>query len=130
MNKIFRTFAVLAVGLTMVGGGCSGASTTMIPADAQSTPEKVVQAFYAAYQQDRDSALALVDADAQKSDKFERSWTKIKDWTFSSVEVVSVSGNYVKVKFTIVVDGDEDSGTDDVTVKEVDGKWWITEIPS
>lgn len=128
--KFFRSVVAIAVGLMFTGAGCSGASTVAVSADAQSTPQKVVETFYSTYMQDRDSALALVDVDAQKADKFQRNWEKIKDWTFTKVEVVSVKEPYVKVKFTITIDGEDESGTDDVTVKLIDGKWWITEIPS
>lgn len=128
--KFFRSVAVMVVGLMFMGAGCGGASSVAIPTDAQSSPQKVVEAFYATYMQDRDAALALVDADAQKADKFQRNWEKIKDWTFTKVEVTSVKEPYVKVKFTITIDGEDESGTDDVTVKLVDGKWWVTEIPS
>lgn len=128
--KFFRSVVAIAVGLMFMGAGCSGASSVAISTDAQSSPQKVVEAFYATYMQDRNAALTLVDADAQKTDKFQRNWEKIKDWTFTKVEIVSVKEPYVEVKFTITIDGEDDSGTDDVTVKLIDEKWWITEIPS
>ena len=128
--KFLRSIAAMVLGLMVMGAGCGGSSAVAIPTDAQSSPQKVVETFYAMYMQDRDSALTLVDADAQKTDRFQRNWEKIKDWTFTKVEVVSVKEPYVKVKFTITIDGKDESGTDDVTVKLIDGKWWITEIPS
>lgn len=129
MKNFFRTIT-LAFAVFALGAGCSGGTSATMATDAQSSPEKVVQAFYDTYMVDPDAALALVDADAQKEGKFQRTWSEIAEWTFTSAEVVSYSDPYVKVRFTIQVEGDEDTGTDDVTVKQIDGKWWIMEIPS
>ena len=49
---------MLVLGVLLMSGGCGGAqSGGSRAADAQSSPQQVVEAFYAAFMQDRGSGL-------------------------------------------------------------------------
>lgn len=121
----FRAALLCLLGLLLVGCSSAGA-----PADAQTSPEKVVMAFYDLVDADQNAAaLELVAPDAQtlvqgSMDEMER-----EGWDLQKVEVISTDGNLVKISLEILVDGEIDSGTDDVVVVEQDGKWWIAGIP-
>lgn len=97
----------------------------------QSTPEATVQGFYdAMIAGDEDTALQYVDPTVAASEDFQETWEELSEWTFKSVTVGEYSDPYVEIEMTIEYEGEEDSGTDEVEVKESDGKWWIVEIPS
>ncbi|HCW32900.1 MAG: hypothetical protein UT55_C0032G0008 [Candidatus Peregrinibacteria bacterium GW2011_GWE2_39_6] len=126
MKKTVTILAGFLIAIVAAGCGLSSEPAS----DAQSSPEKVVSAFYEAFQQSPNNALQFVDETAQKSTDFQDSWESIQTWTFNSVEVTGFSDPWVDVKFEITIEGETESGTDQVEVKEANGKWWIVSIPS
>lgn len=114
---------------SIILSACSGSSAPT--AESQASAEAVVNAFYDALEAgDTNAALEYVDPSVRDSEDFQDTWSEVSTWTFNSADVVSTDGSYVKVEFSVTIEGEEDSGTDDVTVVESDGKWWIVEIPS
>ncbi len=121
-----RAALLCSLGLLLVA--CSSAS---MPADAQSSPEKVVESFFSSYMAgDRDSALSLAHEDYRSMVEGELEGMESEGWVYKSVTVESTDGNEVTVQMEITIDGEEDSGTDQVEVVEQDGKWWIVDLPS
>lgn len=119
----FRSALLCLMGLLLASCSSAGVSS-----DAQTSPEKVVAAFYSVVNTDQSAALQLVAADARTD--VQTKLDKMKDWTFQNVVVKSVDGDEVTVSMDIVIDGETDSGTDQVTVTEDNGTWWIMDIPS
>lgn len=122
----FRALVLSLGALFLVACSSAGA-----PTDAQTSPEKVVNAFFSLYMAgDRSAALDLVAADSRDLLDGELSGMESEGWVYKSVSVESVEGNEVTVQMDITIDGDEDTGTDQVEVVEQDGKWWIVDLPS
>jgi hypothetical protein len=121
-----RAALLCSLGLLLVA--CSSAG---VPADAQSSPEKVVESFFSSYMAgDRDAALSLVEADSRALLDGQLEGMESEGWVYNSVTVQSTDGNEVTVQMELTIDGEEDSGTDQVEVVEQDGKWWIVDLPS
>lgn len=121
MKKLVYVFALM---LLLTGAGCASSSVD------QSSPEAVVESYFALFADKPSAALQVVDPSVQSSDRFERKWDEIKTWSYTSYSILEVSDNEVEVEMEIEIDGDMDSGTDQFGVEEVDGVWWITDIPS
>lgn len=118
---------MLLAALTLLTTACSSS----VDPEAQTSAENVVTSFYMALQQgDETTALSYVAPEVVDTEDFKDTFAEITTWEFTSVEVLGTEGDSVDVSFTIMIDGEEDSGTDQVGVSEADGKWWIVEIPS
>lgn len=96
---------------------------------AQSSAEEVVTHFYASLMQEDESTAMTYVAPEYKGD-VQEALDSIEEegWIFNEVKVLSTEGNEVTVSFDITVEGENDTGTDQVEVLEQDGKWWIVEI--
>lgn len=102
---------------------------TEIQAD-QSSAETVVESFFALYMNgDREEALALVEEDSRAILDGILEGVESEGWEYTKVEVESVEGNEVTVYMEIDIAGESDTGTDQVEVVEMDGKWWIVDLP-
>lgn len=102
---------------------------TEIQAD-QSSAEAVVESFFALYMNgDREEALALVEEDSRAILDGILEGVESEGWEYTKVEVESAEGNEVTVYMEIDIEGESDTGTDQVEVVEADGKWWIVDLP-
>lgn len=123
--------------------GCSSTPSSDTPTDTssdtpaetevqadQSSAEAVVESFYALYMNgDREEALALVEPDSRDILDGILAGLESEGWEYTKVEVQSAEGNEVTIYMEIDIDGEMDDGTDQVEVIEVDGKWWIVDLP-
>lgn len=124
-TKLTISFSLIISALVLAGGGCVSGTTV-----DQSTPEKAVQTFYdALHNNDDATALAVVPDDVEQTEDFKDTWSEISGWTFNSVTAESYEDSYVSVKFDVTIEGDNETGTDDVEVEQIDGRWWIVEVP-
>lgn len=131
MKKVIAAFALLLVMGAGCAGGAGGGAKSDIPADAQSSPEKVVTAFYAAMAAgDTAGARTLVKTEVQGTDAVEKFFTSFETYDFLGGEVKSTSGDWVNTSVRINWGGTEITGSSTVKVEEADGKWWIVELPS
>jgi len=122
-----KKLLMLLTSLALLTAACSSS----VDPEAQTSAENVVTSFYMALQQgDETTALSYVAPEVVDTEDFKDTFAEITTWEFTSVEVLGVEGDSVDVSFTLLIDGEEDSGTDQVGVSEADGKWWIVEIPS
>lgn len=69
------------------------------------------------------------------SERLERNLADLETWKFHSFELVgrkerAPGSLWLRVRFEIEVDGARDEGTDEVGVREVDGRWRIESVPS
>ncbi|MBI4408027.1 MAG: hypothetical protein HY565_06030 [Candidatus Kerfeldbacteria bacterium] len=127
MSKWLKFLALPTITLLAVGAGCGSPA---VPSDAQTTPEKVVETFYQAMMAgDDNAALAVVPDDVEATDDFQDTWQEVSTWTYNAVTVGTYADGFVEVEFDVTVEGDQDSGTDQVEVKQIDGKWWVTDVP-
>lgn len=116
------------LGLSVFLAACS---TATVSSEAQMSPQSVVENFFSLYMSgDKATALALVDEDSRAIVQGQLEGMESEGWVYKSVSVESTDGNEVTVQMEISIDGDEDSGTDQVEVLEKDGKWWIVDLPS
>jgi hypothetical protein len=114
-------------GLLLIGAGCAVGSSVVID---QSSPEAVVDTYFSLFAEDPNSALAVVSEEAQTTSRFERNWEELQTWVYTDYKINEVRAPYVEVMMEITIEGEAESGTDEFTVEEIDGKWWITDIPS
>lgn len=139
-KKVFVVFAMLVM-IPLIGAGCSGNNggaggssnvSANIPADAQSSPEKVVDAFYAEMAAGRTAgARTLIKPGVEGTDAVEKFFSSAtSEYEIVSGEATGVSGDWVSTKVKLDWNGTPISGTGTVKVEEIDGKWWIVEIPS
>src|SRR3989338_7826810 len=93
---------------SLILSACSSSAPT---AESQASGEAVVNAFYDALEAgDTDAALQYVDPTVRDTEDFQETWDEISTWTFNSADVVSTDGSYVKVEFSLTIEGEEDSG--------------------
>lgn len=122
--------------------GCSSTPSSDTPTDASDTPaetevqadqssaEAVVESFYALYMNgDREEALALVEPDSRDILDGILAGLESEGWEYTKVEVESAEGTEVTIYMEIDIEGEMDTGTDQVEVVEMDGKWWIVDLP-
>jgi len=101
------------------------------PGDA--SPEAAVTHFYASrLRGDARWREVLV---SPPSARLERALAELEEWQFHSFQLVgrkerAPGSLWLRVRFEIEVEGDRDSGTDEVGVREVDGSWRIESVPS
>lgn len=127
MSKRLYLATTLLLGVTLTG--CA-ATTTSTSSPDQTSPTAVVDTFYAAMEKgDKTAALAVVPDDVEATADFQDAWNEVSQWTYNDVTVGNYADGAVDVTFDITVDGDQDTGTDQVGVKQIDGKWWVTELP-
>lgn len=113
------------------GSSATQKSTAKVPADAQTSPENLVNAFYAAVSAgDLATARAMVKPDVLGTDKVEKFFTSLETYEFMGGEISQVNGDWVNTKINMKWNGTPISGTSSVRVEEMDGKWWIVELPS
>lgn len=135
-----RNLFILAFA-TVFLAGCSGAPSTEVEGDTetetqtqveadQSSPEAVVESFFALYMNgDREEALALVEEDSRAFLDGMLEGLESEGWEYTRVDVESVEGNEVTVYMEIDISGEMDSGSDQVEVVEADGMWWVVDLP-
>lgn len=150
MRSVAVAFTIAAVLVSACGGQEEASSTAVATSEdrqasvaesgpaaldpsAAETPSEVVAVFYDSRIRGDDRWKEVLVP--EPSGRLERSLKRIEDWTFIEFEVVgeepsSSGGVWVKVRFTIEIDGDRDSGTDEVELKQVDGRWRISDIPT
>jgi hypothetical protein len=125
-KSLFAATGLLALSLFV--GGCGSTGGGIID---QSSAEIAVQGFFdAMIAGDEDAALMYVDPSVASTEDFKETWEEISEWTFKRATVIGFEDPYVEIEMTIEYEGEEDSGTDEVEVKESDGKWWIVDLPS
>ena len=127
LTTLMKNLLTLALLSSVILTACQSAPS----ADSQSSATAVVEAFYGAMVAgDTGLALQYVAPAVVDTEDFQSTWDEVSGWTWNSVTVQSVDGSEVTIEMSITVEGEEDSGTDQVEVTEKDGKWWITDLPS
>ena len=97
------------------------------------TPEAAVVQFLASrIRGDRDWQDVMTDDPGRKTKKALKAW---KGWTLNAAQIKSrkmrgEDRGYVRVWVDLTIGGDNETGTDDFTVKREAGGWRISEIPS
>jgi hypothetical protein len=97
------------------------------------SPEATVVQFYSSIiRGDKCFELALpVNRDKYEIDQ---SLKEISSWKFIEVKLLARHKNgddsyWIKLKMKIKIEGSIESGTDEATVKRINGKWYVVEIP-
>ncbi len=97
------------------------------------TPEAAVTHFYASRVRGDKLWKEVVVRD--RSRRLKSSLKKLDKWRFKEFRLVSRTptssqGYWVKVWMDFEVGGNHESGTDEVEVRQVDGRWLIFDVPS
>lgn len=109
----------------------AAAARQLAPGDA--SPEAAVSHFYASrIRGDGRYREVLV---APPSSRLERGLAELDDWKFRRFRLVGVKERapgslWVRVWFEIEVGGKSDGGTDEVGLRQVDGRWRIESVPT
>ncbi|MFC2093300.1 hypothetical protein ACFLSV_05310 [Bacteroidota bacterium] len=103
--------------------------------DFENTPESIVTYFYASKIKNDDDWNNVLPEEGDRSKRLNRKLKEYENWTFTKFKLVSKmeSGEsqlWIKIFMEIVYKGRVDSGTDEVTVELIDGKWVITSVPT
>ena len=103
--------------------------------DFENTPESIVTYFYASKIKNDDDWNNVLPEEGDRSKRLNRKLKEYENWTFTKFKLVSKmeSGEnqlWIKIFMEIVYKVGVDSGTDEVTVELIDGKWVITSVPT
>lgn len=123
---ILVTFLIAGM---MVAGGCG-----LFGGDDQSSPEQVVEGYFEAFKnKDFRAALDLtVDGDQVGAEELEMLETvfeefEIIDYEIGEIKSLSSTEVLVPVTITSSFGGDESVSTDEFSVVEIDGQWYLDE---
>ncbi len=103
--------------------------------DFENTPESIVTFFYASKIRNDNEWLKVIPEEGDRSERLNRKLEEYENWTFTKFKLVSKMESsekqlWIKIFMEIVYEGGVDSGTDEVTVELIDGKWIITSVPT
>lgn len=101
----------------------------------ENTPESIVTYFYASKIRKDNKWEKVLPNEDNRSERLKRKLITYEDWTIVRFQLVSKTeyskdNLWVKVFFEIEYNGQKDSGTDEVTIKLINGKWIITSVPT
>lgn len=132
-------FAILAACSPKVKALPADTEITMLnAADVKAfdnTPESVVMYFYASMIR-KDKAWEKVCPSEQKQSKmFRGKMEEYSSWNFTKYRFVKKEefekdSYYVTIYMSIIYEGEEDDGEDQVTVTKMNGKWMVVDIPT
>jgi hypothetical protein len=99
------------------------------------SPEAAVVHFFASKIRGDSCFNDVIPKDKEKYSSAYRILERIKDWKFLEVTLLErkkrgTERYWIKVKMKIEIEGDIDSGTDEATVRQIDGKWYVTRPPA
>tara|TARA_Y100000739_G_C20507385_1_gene417887 strand:- start:526 stop:1020 length:495 start_codon:yes stop_codon:yes gene_type:complete len=102
--------------------------------DFENTPESIVTYFYASKIRKDSKWEKVIPNEDNRSENLKKELSFYENFAFTQFQLVSkteYSKNElgIKVFFEIEYDGKKKSGTDGVTVKLINGKWLITNLP-
>jgi len=98
-------------------------------------PESMVTYFYASKIRGDEKGRDVLPDESQWSDRMNYSLNKYSHWNFKVFDLVekkryAIDKWWIKVYFEIEVNGEQDGGTDEVTLSFDGSKWTITEVPN
>jgi len=101
----------------------------------ENTPESIVTYFYASKIRKDNKWEKVLPNEDNRSERLKRKLIAYEEWTIVRFQLVSKTeyskdNLWVKVFFEIDYYGQKDSGTDEVTIKLINGKWIITSVPT
>jgi hypothetical protein len=103
--------------------------------DFENTPESIVMFFYASKIRNDDEWKQVLPEESERSERLSRKLEEYENWIFTKFKLVSKmeyekNKTWIKIFMEIEFDSQQDSGTDEVTVEFIDGKWIITSVPT
>ena len=101
----------------------------------KNTPASIVTYFYASKIRKDNKWKKVIPLEENRSERLKRKLITYSKWTITQFKLVSKTSYekdklWIKVFFEIEYKGQKDSGTDDVTVELINGKWVITSVPT
>ncbi len=101
----------------------------------ENTPESIVNYFYASKIRNDSLWKKVLQPEDQQNSRLKVKLDKYKKWKFHQIKILrkiehKENAYWIKIFMEIEYKGKKNSGTDDVEVQKINGRWVITSVPT